>query len=88
MTKREEERLNALLLKKEAEEKADREFFAQVRRRKAEVLKYLGVNSYESELDILAHAYGCTIDELLKYIATQRQVDYYKRTHIKDKPQT
>ena len=41
MTKKEQERLNALLEKKEAEEKADKEFFKQVKKRKDEVLKVL-----------------------------------------------
>lgn len=45
MTKREEEKLMALLAKKEAEEKADREFFRQCRKRKTEVLKALEVDA-------------------------------------------
>lgn len=43
MTKREQEQLEKLLLKKEQEEKADAEFFKQVRKRKADVIKELGI---------------------------------------------
>lgn len=44
MTKREEARLNALLEKKEAEEREQKEFYTKVRRRRKEVLKVLGVD--------------------------------------------
>ncbi len=82
MNKREEERLNALLAKKEAEEKADKEFFKQVKKRKDEVLKVLKVDSYyEDRLDSIAKKYGCTKIELLEYIETDRQINYYKNYH-------
>ena len=73
MNKREEQRLNELLAKKEAEEKADKEFFKQVKKRKDEVLKVLKVdisNDYENRLKKTADKYGCTIVELLDYIET------------------
>lgn len=97
MNKREEERLNALLAKKEAEEKADREFFKQVKKRKSEVLKVLKIeeaaapaleedlkedlipNYYEERIKTIARKYGCTEMELLDYIETDRQVNYYKK---------
>ncbi len=44
MTKREREQLERLLEKKEREEKHDHEFFSEVRRRKAEVLRILDIN--------------------------------------------
>ncbi len=94
MNKREEERLNALLAKKEAEEKADKEFFKQVKKRKSEVLKVLKIeeaaapapkmedptpNYYEVRIGQIAAKYGCTEMELLDYIETDRQVSYYKK---------
>lgn len=87
MNKREEERLNALLAKKEAEEKADKEFFKQVKKRKDEVLKVLkieeaaasGPTLMEQQVIEIAEMYGCTVNELLAYISTDRQVNYYKK---------
>lgn len=84
MTKKEQERLNALLLKKEAEEKADKEFFAKVRKRKDEVIKVLKIDTYfEDRLKRIADNYGCTVFELLDYIETEQQVGFYQRTHKK-----
>ena len=87
MNKREQERLNALLAKKEAEEKADKEFFKQVKKRKDEVMKVLNAaapkvkapNYYEVRINEIAQKYGCTANELLDYIETDRQVSYYKK---------
>lgn len=87
MTKREEERLNALLAKKEKEEKEDKEFFAKVRKRKKEVLKVLDITipSYtETKMDEIAEKYGLDRWELMEYFDTDQQISYYKRTHIKD----
>lgn len=86
MTERERKRLDELLIKKEAEEKADKEFFSQVRKRKAEVLKVLGVkkdepNHYEQELRGIAYEYGITVENLLLYIKSEQQINFYKRTH-------
>lgn len=86
MTERERKRLDELLIKKEAEEKADKEFFSQVRRRKAEVLKVLGVkedepNHYEQELRNIAYEYGIPVENLLRYIKSEQQINFYKRTH-------
>jgi len=84
MTKKEQERLNALLEKKEAEEKADKEFFKQVKKRKDEVLKVLKIDSsYEDRIRAIAEKYGCDVFELLEYIETPRQITYYQNTHKK-----
>lgn len=99
MNKREEQRLNELLAKKEAEEKADREFFKQVKKRKSEVLKVLKIeqaaapapkmedpapNYYEVRIRQIAAKYGCTEMELLDYIETDRQINYYIKYAPKD----
>ena len=86
MTERERKRLDELLIKKEAEEKADKEFFSQVRKRKAEVLKVLGIkedepNHYEQELRNIAYEYGIPVENLLWYIKSEQQINFYKRTH-------
>jgi hypothetical protein len=91
MNKREEQRLNELLAKKEAEEKADREFFKQVKKRKDEVLKVLKIetaaapvqedpepNYFETELRRIADLYGCSVYDLLRHIETEKQIKYYK----------
>jgi len=82
MTDREMKRLNELLAKKEAEEAADRDFFKAVRKRKADVLKELNIDvNVLTEVGRIAEMYGCTVPELLRYIGTEQQVSYYKRTH-------
>lgn len=78
MTKREQERLNELLAKKEAEEAADREFFHKVKLRKKEVIKVLGVMD---PLEGIAKMYGCTPNELLDYMQEPQVISYYKRKH-------
>ncbi|MBP3819547.1 MAG: hypothetical protein J6H31_14735 [Butyrivibrio sp.] len=84
MNKREEQRLNELLAKKEAEEKADKDFFKQVKRRRDEVLKILKVDSYyEDKVKEIADKYGCDALQLLEYIETPRQIAYYQNTHKK-----
>lgn len=81
MTEKEQKRLNDLLAKKEREEKADKEFFSQVKKRRAEVLKVLGVKDYGAELQEIAAMYGATVPDLLQYIKSDQQVGFYKRTH-------
>lgn len=84
MTKREEERLNKLLEKKEAEEKANKEFFSQVKKRRSEVLKVLCAPDLDSSyvrLKDIAAKYGCDIPTLLDYIETDRQISYFKKFH-------
>lgn len=50
MTKREQEQLERLLAKKEAEEAHDREFFAEVRRRRTDVLRVLDVDAEAAQV--------------------------------------
>lgn len=86
MNKREEARLNELLAKKQAEEKAEKAFFTKVKRQRVEVLKVLGVsenNPYEAALEKIAAKYGTTKEGLLEYINTDRQINYYKNYHNK-----
>lgn len=65
MTKREQEQLQRLLEKKEREEKHDHEFFAEVRRRKAEVLRILDINEEAARtVQNLAAAAGVTIGQM------------------------
>ena len=45
MTKREQEQLERLLAKKQQEEQHDHDFFAEVRRRRTEVLRVLDVDA-------------------------------------------
>lgn len=49
MTKREMERLKQLLKKKEDQEKHDRDFFREVRKRRTEVLLELGIKEEEKQ---------------------------------------
>lgn len=49
MTEREMKRLNELLKKKEEQEKHDRDFFKEVRKRRAEVLRELGIKDEEKQ---------------------------------------
>lgn len=69
MTKREQEQLARLLEKKEREEKHDHEFFAEVRKRKGEVLRILDIN--EEAVQVMqnrAAASGVTIAQLTSLI--------------------
>lgn len=69
MTKREQEQLQRLLEKKEREEKHDHEFFAEVRRRKAEVLRVLDVDLDAAQaVQNRAAASGVTIAQLISLI--------------------
>lgn len=69
MTKREQEQLQRLLEKKEREEKHDHEFFAEVRRRKAEVLRVLDVDLDAAQaVQNRAAASGVTIEQLTSLI--------------------
>lgn len=88
MTDREQKRLEELLKKKEAEEQHDREFFAECRKRKDEVLKAVGATtSTENEknavawLTSIAKLYDTDMNTLLKYIQSERQVSYFKSNH-------
>lgn len=72
MNKRDEKRLNELLEKKEAEEKAEKEFLQLVNRRKKDIYKIIGLTD-------IAQRYGCTVDELLKWFSNNSQVEFYRR---------
>lgn len=50
MTKREREQLERLLAKKQEEEKHDHDFFAEVRRRRTEVLRVLDVDAEAAQV--------------------------------------
>lgn len=50
MTKREREQLERLLAKKQAEEAHDHDFFAEVRRRRTEVLRVLDVDAEAAQV--------------------------------------
>lgn len=62
MTKREQEQLERLLAKKQAEEQHDHDFFAEVRRRRAEVLRVLDVDAEAVQM-VQRHAVEIGISE-------------------------
>lgn len=69
MTKREQEQLQRLLEKKEREEKHDHEFFAEVRRRKAEVLRVLDVDLDAAQaVQNRAAVSGVTTEQMISLI--------------------
>lgn len=69
MTKREQEQLARLLEKKEREEKHDHEFFSEVRRRRAEVLRVLDVDADAAgAVQNRAVAAGITTEQMTKLI--------------------
>lgn len=69
MTKREQEQLQRLLEKKEREEKHDHKFFAEVRRRKAEVLRILDINEEAARtVQNRAAVSGVTIEQMISLI--------------------
>lgn len=73
----------------------EEQFFKDVEERREEVLERLGVEGLSddqkkviaqnqavvNELVKVAKLYGTTVPEVLKYIKSQTQVDYYKRFH-------
>lgn len=73
----------------------EEQFFKDVEERREEVLERLGVEELSddkkkviaqnqavvNELVKVAKLYGTTVPEVLKYIKSQTQVDYYKRFH-------
>lgn len=73
----------------------EEQFFKDVEERREEVLERLGVEellddqkkviaqnqAVVNELVKVAKLYGTTVPEVLKYIKSQTQVDYYKRFH-------
>lgn len=73
----------------------EEQFFKDVEERREEVLERLGVEEWSddqkkviaqnqavvNELVKVARLYGATVSEVLKYIQSPNQIDYYKRFH-------
>lgn len=73
----------------------EEQFFKDVEERREEVLERLGVEDLSddqkkviaqnqavvNELKRIAKLYGITVPELLKYIQTPNQIDFYKKYH-------
>ena len=95
MSDKERDKLRELQAKAKRVERAEKEFFANVQERREEVLKFLNADimsdeeraTYEEEcrtLDKLydiADQYGVDVNELLSYIASEQQINYYRSTH-------
>ena len=95
MTEKERDKLRELQAKAKRVERAEKEFFANVQERREEVLKFLNADTmsdedreaYEEEGRILdqlyniADQYDVDVHELLAYIASDQQVNYYLNTH-------
>lgn len=88
LTTAEEKRLEDLLARKEEQEKRDKEFFRAVKKRRKEVLKCLEVSEDPSYSDIkvkeIASKYGCSEYDLLDWIETDSQINFYKSRHQTD----
>lgn len=88
MTDKEEKKLRELQAKKRKEQRDKKKWKDEILARKAEVLEVLGVSEkdpdpgagYTKELTQIASKYGCSIEDLLDYISTPRQVEYFKKT--------
>lgn len=101
-TEAKKRKLEALQKEREEAEAADRTFFKEVKKRKDEVLKVLGVDvkpatsdvevqqlrdsrdkykSYCKGFEKIANLYGCDVNELIAYISSEKQVNYYRMTH-------
>lgn len=95
MSEKERDKLRELQAKAKRVERAEKEFFANVQERREEVLKFLNADimsdeeraTYEDECRILdklydiADRYGVDVNELLNYIGSDQQVNYYRNTH-------
>ena len=95
MSDKERDKLRELQAKAKRVERQEKEFFANVQERREEVLKFLNADvmsdeeraTYEEEcrtLDKLydiADRYGVDVNELLSYIASEQQINYYRSTH-------
>lgn len=95
MSDKERDKLRELQAKAKRVERAEKEFFANVQERREEVLKFLNADvmsdeeraAYDEECRILdklydiADRYGADVNELLTYIASEQQVNYYRSTH-------
>jgi coenzyme F420-reducing hydrogenase alpha subunit len=95
MSDKERDKLRELQAKAKRVERAEKEFFANVQERREEVLKFLNADvmsdeeraAYDEECRILdrlydiADRYGVDVNELLNYIGSDQQVNYYRNTH-------
>lgn len=95
MSDKERDKLRELQAKAKRVERAEKEFFANVQERREEVLKFLNADvmsdeeraAYDEECRILdklydiADRYGVDTNELLNYIGSDQQVNYYRNTH-------
>ena len=95
MSDKERDKLRELQAKAKRVERAEKEFFANVQERREEVLKFLNADvmsdeeraAYDEECRILdklydiADRYGVDTNELLSYIASEQQVNYYRSTY-------
>lgn len=95
MSDKERDKLRELQAKAKRVERQEKEFFANVQERREEVLKFLNADvmsdeeraAYDEECRILdrlydiADRYGADVNELLTYIASEQQVNYYRSTH-------
>ena len=64
-----------------AEKKAEMKFWKMVEERKDEVKARLFPNETDDRIAKIAEMYGVSVDELLDYISSERQVSYFKQTH-------
>lgn len=76
MTTSELQMLKNLQAKQKRVQRAEMEFWRHVEEEKSDILSRL--------LSDVVAKYGCTIDELIDYIKSDRQVEYYRRTHHVD----
>ena len=95
MSDKERDKLRELQAKAKRVERQEKEFFANVQERREEVLKFLNADvmsdeeraAYDEECRILdklydiADRYGVDTNELLNYIGSDQQVNYYRSTH-------
>ena len=82
MSIKEQEMLTKLQAKQKRIQRAEAEFWNEVESRADEVKKHLNVQTKRCEdcLDKVARLYGISADELLEYISTEKQINYFKAT--------
>lgn len=88
LTQKEKDELRRLQAKDKKAKREEKAFWADVETRKDDIVAYLGLEQKSigkdeeeqlSKLRSAAALYGNTVDELLDYIVTERQINYYKR---------
>ena len=94
-TEAERAKLSELQAKQAAAEESWRDLMRTVRAHKADVLRELHAvadaealraagaeaQATRDSVERVAKAYGCSVADLLDYIGSDRQVDYYRKTH-------